>query len=136
MRIALAICLLVTLAAAVGCDPGFTITYVNETDNRILIYNADDRDLSDYETIVQPHSTEPSGTLAIRFKDVVIGRDEEGNLLFRTKISRDQLKAQQYRFVITEDMLSPTPTGGPWQSPRPRIDCTHDRSFMEWWADR
>jgi hypothetical protein len=129
-------CLFVGLTAAVGCETGFTITYVNETDKTIAIYYGDDYDFSEYDFIIQPHSTERAGVLTITFKGVVIGRDEEGNLLFRNEITRDQLKAQGYRFVITEDMLSPTPTGGPWQSPRPRIDFIHDRNFMEWWADR
>lgn len=112
VRIALVICLLVGLGAAVGCDPGFTITYVNQTDKTITIYIADDDDLSEHDVILQPHSTVPSGTLTITFKDVIIGRDEEGNLLFRNEITRDELKAQGYRFVITEDMLSPTPSEG------------------------
>jgi hypothetical protein len=120
MRIALAMCLFVGLTAAVGCETGFTITYVNETDKTIAIYYGDDYDFSEYDFIIQPHSTERAGVLTITFKGVVIGRDEEGNLLFTTKISRGQLKAQQYRFVITEDMLSPTPAATPPASPPPQ----------------
>jgi hypothetical protein len=120
MRIALAMCLFVGLTAAVGCETGFTITYVNETDKTIAIYYGDDYDFSEYDFIIQPHSTERAGVLTITFKGVVIGRDEEGNLLFTTKISRGQLKAQQYRFVITEDMLSPTPAVTPAASPSPQ----------------
>ena len=113
-------CLFVGLTAAVGCETGFTITYVNETDKTIAIYYGDDYDFSEYDFIIQPHSTERAGVLTITFKGVVIGRDEEGNLLFTTKISRGQLKAQQYRFVITEDMLSPTPAATPPASPPPQ----------------
>jgi hypothetical protein len=120
MRIALAICLFVGLTAAVGCETGFTITYVNETGKTITIYISDDDELSEHDVILQPHSTVPSGTLTITFKDVIIGRDEEGNLLFRNEITRDDLKAQGYRFVITEDMLSPTPGETAPAPPPPR----------------
>lgn len=113
LRIALAICLLVGLATAVGCDPGFTITYVNDSDKTILIYYGDDNKLSEYDFIIQPHSIERAGVLTITFKGVIIGRNEDGNLLFRKKISREQFKAQDNRFVITEYMLSPTSTPGP-----------------------
>jgi hypothetical protein len=111
LRITLPICLLLIAATTAGCEPVSTITYVNETDKTILIYIADDADLSEYDIIIQPHSTELSGTMNMNFKGVVIGRDEEGNLLFRKRSTWDDLKAQGFR--ITDDMLSPTPTGGP-----------------------
>jgi len=120
LRIALAICLFVGLTAAVGCETGFTITYVNETDKSMLVYTADNLEPSEYDAVLKPHSTVQVDVLTITFKGVVIGRDEEGNLLFTTKISRGQLKAQQYRFVITEDMLSPTPAATPPASPPPQ----------------
>jgi hypothetical protein len=105
-----AICLLLLLATTVACDPGATIKYVNETDKTVIVYTADDRDLSDYDVIVDPHSTVRAGTIIMEFKDVVILRDKDGNLLMRKEITWDELKAQDFRFVISEEMLSPTPT--------------------------
>jgi hypothetical protein len=110
LRIAFAICVLLFLATAPGCDPGATIKYVNETDKTVIVYTADDRDLSDYDVIVEAYSTVRAGTIITEFKDVVVLRDKDGNLLLRKEITWDELKAQDFRFVITEDMLSPTPT--------------------------
>jgi hypothetical protein len=91
LRIAFAICVLLFLATAPGCDPGATIKYVNDV-------------------IVEAYSTVRAGTIITEFKDVVVLRDKDGNLLLRKEITWDELKAQDFRFVITEDMLSPTPT--------------------------
>jgi hypothetical protein len=100
------------LATAVACDPGATITYVNETGRTVLVYTAEDLEPNEYDALLGPHSTVQATTLEMHFKDVVILRDKDGNLLFRKEITWDELKAQDFRFVITEDMLSPTPTEG------------------------
>jgi hypothetical protein len=111
-RVALAICLVLILATAAGCDPGATITYVNETDKTLVVYTAEDLEPEEYDALLQPHSTVRAGTIKMSFKDVVIVRDQNGNILFREEITWDELKAQGFRFVITEDMLSPTPAQG------------------------
>jgi hypothetical protein len=112
VRIGVAVCVLLIATTAVGCDPGATIKYVNETDKTVIVYTADHRDLSDYDVMVEPHSTVRAGTIITEFKDVVILRDKDGNLLLRKEITWDEFKAQDFRFVITEGMLSPTPTEG------------------------
>ena len=112
VRIAFAICLLLILATTVACDPGATITYVNETDRTLIVYTADDRELDVYDALLEPHSTVRAGTIKMTFKDVVIVRDQAGNTLLRREITWDELEAQGFRFVITEEMLSPTPAEG------------------------
>ena len=113
MRIAFAICLLLLLATTVACDPGATITYVNETDRTVLVYTAEDLEPEIYDALLEPRSTVRAGTIKMSFKDVVIVRDEDGNFLLRKEITWDELKAQGFRFVITEEMLSATPTEEP-----------------------
>jgi hypothetical protein len=102
----------VVLATTVACDPGATITYVNETDRTVLVYTAEDLGPNEYDALLGPHSTVEATTLEMHFKDIVIVRDEDGNLLLRKEITWDELKAQDFRFVITEEMLLPTPTQG------------------------
>ena len=130
----IAVCL-ITAISAIACDPGAGVTWVNETDQTLIVYLSDEPD-SDRGDPLPPHSTKVLGVIEVVWKDVVVIRDEQGNVLFRQELTWDEFKAMGFRFVITEDMLSPTPTGGPWQSPRPRIDFIHDRNFMEWWANR
>jgi hypothetical protein len=109
-RIAFAICLLLVLATTVACDPGADITWVNETDQEVGIYLGDD--LHDFDTSVRPRSSKTVGTIEAVWEDVVVIRDKQKRVLFRQEITWDELKAQGFRFVITEDMLSPTPTEG------------------------
>jgi len=96
------------LAGLTACDPGANITWVNESDQEVGIYLGDD--LDDFETSVPPHSSETLGTIEAVWVDVVVVRDKQKRVLLRQEITWDELKAQDFRFVITEDMLSPTPT--------------------------
>jgi hypothetical protein len=120
MRISFGICLLLILATSLACKSGATITYVNETDKTLIIYTADDREPEIYDALLEAHSTVRAGTVRITFKNVVIARDKDGNTLLRKEITWDELKAQGFRFVITEDMLSPTPAATPPASPPPQ----------------
>ena len=104
---------------AIACDPGPEITWVNQTDETVVVYLRDefDRDLG---TALPPHSTKMEGVIEGVWNDVVVIRDEQGNLLFRQKLSWDELDARGFRFVITEDMLSsasPTPVPSPTTAP-------------------
>jgi hypothetical protein len=101
---------LLMLAGLTACDPGADTTWANETDQEIGIYLGDS--VSDFDQKLPPHSTRTVGTLEAAWKDVVVVRDKQGNVLLRQEITWDEFKAQDFRFVITEDMLSPTPTGG------------------------
>jgi hypothetical protein len=97
-------------AMATACDPGAGVTWVNQTDQTVLVYSGDQPD--DYSTTLQPHSSQKLATADFLWDDVVVLRDEQGNVLFRQKLTWGDLKAQKFRFVITEDMLSPTPSAG------------------------
>jgi hypothetical protein len=111
LRKALAVaCGFLLLAGLTACDPGADITWVNETDQEVGIYLGDD--LHDFDTSVPPRSSKTVGTIEAVWEDVVVIRDKQKRVLFRQEITWDELKAQGFRFVITEDMLSPTPTEG------------------------
>lgn len=92
--------------AVVACDPGASVTWVNQTDQTLIMYLSDEPD-SDRGNPLPPHSTKVLGVIKAVWKDVVVIRDEQGNVLFRQKLTWEQLKGRGFRFVITEDMLSP-----------------------------
>ena len=103
--------LAVLLAFGVACESGPDVTWVNQTDQTVLVYLRDEfrRDLG---TPLPPHSSRIELVTEFVWEDVIVIRDEQGNVLFRQELTWDALKAQRWRFVITEDMLSPTPTEG------------------------
>ena len=112
-----AACLVFVATVAIACDPGAGVTWVNETDQGVVIYLRLDSDLG---THLPPHSTVTEAVIKHVWKNMVVIRDEQGNLLFRQKLSWDELNAQGFRFVITEDMLSsasPTPVPSPTTAP-------------------
>jgi hypothetical protein len=96
--------------AAIACDPVAGATWVNQTDHTVLVYSGDQ--LDDFDTTLPPHSSKKLAMADFLWDDVVVLRDEQGNVLFRQELTWDEFKAQGFRFVITEDMLSPTPTQG------------------------
>ncbi len=100
--------IVVTLAFA-GCDPGEEITWSNETDRTVAIYY--DEVFSGID--LRPHSSKTLVTIKTVWEDVVVIRDEEGTVLFRQELTWDELKAQDFRFEITEEMIAPTPTPAP-----------------------
>ena len=123
VRIVFAIFLVLILAAALACDPGATITYVNTTDKRVDVYlgeGARPEDFKIVEVTIEPHSAKKVGTIAMVWPGVVVVFDEDGNLVLRRQITWDQLKEQGFRFVITEDMFSPTPAETAPASPSPQ----------------
>lgn len=68
-----------------GCDPVAGVTLVNKTDKTVLIYFSD---ASNYRgTAVQPHSTKVTGIAKQVWKDVIVVRNEERELLFRQRIT-------------------------------------------------
>jgi uncharacterized protein (DUF2249 family) len=86
------------------------VTWVNETGQSLSVFAGHDPE--DLVTTLSPHSSEELGELKHLWEDVVVVKDEDGNILLTKEITWDELKAMGFRFVITEDMLSPTPTGG------------------------
>jgi len=110
MRWLIAFALILASIALTACDPGAGITWVNETDVQLQIYLGDD--LDDFDLSLAPHSSKEGATIEAVWEDVVVVRDQQSNILFRQEITWDELEAQDFRFEITEEMLSPTPTQG------------------------
>ena len=96
-------------AMATACDPGAGVTWVNQTDQSVVIYLSDEVG-SGRGNPLPPHSTTTQAVIKHVWKNMVVIRDEQGNMLFRQELTWGDFKAQGFRFVITEDMLSPTPS--------------------------
>ncbi len=104
----LIIILLVVLPIALtACDPGAGITWISETDRTVVVFLDDEYD--DSGVSVQPHSSRTLATIKAVWNDIIVLRDEEGTVLFRQELTWDEFKAQDFRFEITEEMLSSTP---------------------------
>jgi hypothetical protein len=101
---------IVLASSATGCEYGPDVTWVNQTDHTVLVYSGEQ--LGDFDTALPPHSSKKLAMADFLWDDVVVLRDEQGNVLFRQELTWDEFKAMGFRFVITEDMLSPTPTAG------------------------
>lgn len=84
---------------AVGCDPGAGLTWVNETDQDVLIYLGDDLDDLDVRLPARSRLEDVATIIAV-WRDVVVVRDVQGNILLRKEITWDELKAQDFIFVI------------------------------------
>ncbi len=101
----------ILLTGGFACEPGATVTWVNESDETVDIIAGDDAE--DFVTTVQPHSSAKLGELKHLWEDIVVIRDVQGTVLFRQELTWDELKAQGFRFEITEEMIAPTPTPAP-----------------------
>jgi len=99
--------------------------WVNQTDRTIFVYSGDQ--LADRETTLRPHSSKEVAFADFLWQDLVVLRDDQGNVLFRQELTWGEFKAQGFRFVITEDMLSPpspTPAPSPGTTPTPSPTTT------------
>ena len=107
VRIAFAICVLLFLASAVACDPGHTVTFENRTSHTVTVFRGGARDF-----VLKP--SEKAGYTILEFAGPMTfeARDESGKVIYSQTLTWEELKAQDWRIVITEDMLSPTPTEG------------------------
>jgi hypothetical protein len=109
------------LTGTFACDPGAGVTWVNQTDQTLVIYLSDEVG-SGRGNPFPPHSTTKQAVIKHVWKNLVVVRDEQGNVLFRQELTWDEFKAQGFRFVITEDMISPpspTPAPSPGITPTP-----------------
>jgi len=88
------------IVAAAGCDPGAEIIWVNETDETANVYLGESED--DFDVSIQPHRTLRVDTIKAVWEDVVVVRDDAGNIVLRLEITWDQLKEQGFRFVIKD----------------------------------
>jgi hypothetical protein len=107
MRWLIALVLVVAAIALTACEPGAGVTWVNETGQTVDIFAGEDAE--DFVTTVQPHSSTRMGEFEHLWEDVVVVKDQTGNVLLYEEITWEELKAQDFRFVVTEEMLSPTP---------------------------
>ncbi len=72
---------------------------MNQTDQPVHIYLGYDE--NDFELSLRANSSrEDVTTLADLWEDVVVVRDDAGNVLFSKAITWDELEAQDFRFVI------------------------------------
>ncbi len=101
----------ILLTGGFACDPGATVTWINETDETVDIFAGDDAE--DFVTTLQPHSSTKLGELEHLWEDIVLVKDRNGNVLMREQITWDELKAQGFRFVVTPEMIAPTHTPAP-----------------------
>ncbi len=106
-RLFIIVVLTVIAFTTMACDPGAGVTWVNETDQTVLIYLGDEPNGTG--TLLEPHSTKTEAVIKAVWEDVVVIRDRRGNILFRQEITWDELEAQDFRFEITEEMFSSTP---------------------------
>ena len=107
MRWLITLALIVIPIALTACEPGAGVTWVNETDETVDVFAGEDAE--DFVTTLQPHSSTRMGEFEHLWEDVVLVNDQSGNVLVAQEITWEELEAQGFRFVITEEMLSPTP---------------------------
>lgn len=105
VRIAFAICLLLLPATTVACDPGHTVTFENRTSHTVTVFRGGARDF-----VLKP--SEKAGCTILEFAGPMTleARDDSGKVIYSETLTWEELKAQDWRTVITEDMLAPTPT--------------------------
>ncbi len=91
---------MLTLAGlTLGCDQGAELTWVNETDQDVRIYLSDDPDALYVSVAARSRLGDITYIIAV-WQDVVVVRDRQGNILLRKEITWDELKAQDFIFVI------------------------------------
>lgn len=100
--------LAVTLMA---CDPGATITYVNETNQPVDIYLG--HSMKAFDSTIPAHSETKVGTIRQVWRDIVVVRDQQGTVLSEQEMTWNELKAQHFRVVIANTATLATPTSVP-----------------------
>ena len=102
------VAMLITLAAisiaTVSCDPGHTITYVNETNEFVEIYFNGRFSLS-----LEPMQTRKLEEIMFFGRVTYEARDVTGRVLYRDTFTWEELKEAGWRIVITEEATIPTP---------------------------
>ena len=88
-----------------GCDPGEGVTWINETGQPVDVYLGYDE--NDFEISLAANSSRKEvTTLVDLWEDVVVVRDDAGNILFSKAITWDELEAQDFTFVIREEDIA------------------------------
>ena len=97
---------LVFVLAGLACDPGHTVTWENRTPYRLVVFDEDDvvvSHLEPFETLTVPQKK-------FLWEGKIAAKTPDGRVVFQVDLTWEELKAQDWRIVITEDMLSPPPT--------------------------
>jgi ABC-type uncharacterized transport system auxiliary subunit len=100
--------------AFVACDPGATITYINETEQPVDIYLGTSPKA--FDASVPAHSEKKVLTIRQVWNDRVIARDEHGAIVSEQHVTWDELKAQHFRVVISATGVLPTGTPTPMRT--------------------
>lgn len=98
--------ILLTLALAiVSCDEGAVMTYVNTTDETLQV----SVDGLLVHTLTAGETRE-SGIIRFSLPKLFEAKHQDGTVVFSETLTWEDLKQRGWKIVITEDMLSPTPT--------------------------
>lgn len=96
----------ISLVFVTACDPGAEVTWVNDTDETLYIYLGDGED--DFDGPIAPHSRiDGAFTIIAVWEDVVVVRDDRGNVVLRKELTWDEFEAQDFTFVIRQEDIDP-----------------------------
>jgi len=87
--------LVVLLTIASGCDPGHGVTFVNQTDRTIAVYENTDLDAN-----LAPAQQRTFTFIVFEGSRTFLARDEAGNVIFQQQYTWADLKRLQWRIVI------------------------------------
>ena len=103
----LAVALLAT--GLVACDQGHEITYENETAYNLIIYRFGHEDFG-----IGPNETKEHTVLEFSPNSMPVeARNEEGTVIYSDSFTWDELKAADWKIVITEKAVPAEPTATP-----------------------
>jgi hypothetical protein len=94
-------------AATTACDPGHTVTYENQTSRTVTVFLH-----GNPEVTLGPFENKDGGILEFVRPTTFEAKDESGNVIYSATLTWEDLKQRGWKIVITENVPSPTPTGG------------------------
>jgi len=106
LRVALLAAVLPFTAGLICGEQGESV-WINETGHTLAVYEGDGHE--DLIVTLRPHSDEEVRIHEQLWVDTIIVRDSQGNELMRQTLTWEDFEAQDFRIVITEDMLSVDP---------------------------
>jgi len=94
-RLALALALTGALVLAVACDPGENVTYKNDTDVAISVFQG-----NDLEAELSPGEQRTFTFIVYQGARTFSAKDEAGNVIFREEYTWDDLKRLRWQITI------------------------------------
>lgn len=91
-----------------ACDPGAGVTWINETDETVVVHLSDEPN-RDSGTTVLAHSSKTEAVISDVWNDVVVVRNEEGAVLLRVELTWNELEDGDFKFVISPADLGASP---------------------------